>query len=1280
MIKKLQAYRAFCLACVLVLVCVLQYSNTFEHGYVWDDLLVVTGSDKMQEGLSGLQTLLTEDEDGHSMLLQRLVPMLTFAVDIELFGSDPHAAHVMNVLYYSALCVLLFFVLRTIFVGYSIWFSFIVVLLFAVHPLHVEVVANIKSRDEILALLLSMTSFWFALKFVEKKKLGYYIGTLICFVLAFLSKESAFVFALLIPIMLILLQNPPLKLLMSIAIPLVVFINVWLSWRLIFGISFFSLPIWQIIGVYTAPILVVLLFYYIRNGNILFEIKKGINVILSKILDSIQAMGIAEKTQPVELAKQPIKQTVEGRMNRRSVDLYVGYCAFFLLISISLCFFENSYFNWVWLAAGVSGFLVAPDALKKYFWLTAITTLTVFSVGGSFYELQPLVLCLVIYAMLTKQVNYGSYKYVAFAVVVCGFFAVKPINIVATGCIVTVIFYLAIYSTWKWIRWVLVCCLILVVAYVAIVLEASWISFFPIVVCILGGLFFSNRPEMTAKALQASVIWSFLTAIFYGVFAQAEGEVVYVSSWMVNLPSNYSQLLIYLMPIMLPIISHFVLTRKVFQDFVTWFGKHSTQLVSNTDGQAMKADFQAGSRKATILWVTFFVGLFLMLGFGAYLLYIDYEKTYVLLLFFAAIVFAGAKKQFKGYLLVWFTLLFCGFVVYFRINDVMSFATVMVFFALLSKDFVPRLFALVSFALVVISYILLSATGVNLLPLLWGVFVVAFLYAKPRYVQWLILALFSAIMVFISIKKQFTFVQILPMALVYLTYLFINHSFFKKNALTWFVIAASLSSFFLFTKPTFLPNTPPTTAQTWNADSLALSQPTAIDSSQGFILTGLTPDGYVNKANPRGIYRESPVLNNSIHTATNPFEKIATSSIILLKYFKNFFVPTRLLYFYGYNQIPIVNFSNYWVWLSILLHLGLIVFVFRYFKQNKFAVFGVLFYLMTIFLYTHLIIEAPDTMADRYYFTASLGVCIMVVLGLGKLLKIDFLKIEEASTVSNKVRKERKKRVTKKSSFVKTLTVRHFIFGGILCSVMSFYAYLTYERNKVWKDDLTLFETDLPYLQNCARAHYYYATELAEQIGVTVAVDAVKDKIIYHFNKSIEIHEDSYFAYMNLARVYQHLGQQEEAYNLLKKAETVFAEDMYVKLQLGRYFYENEEWETALSYLEVAYPTMPQNEEIYSYYAWSHFNVGNYKEAIQIAKEGIKQLPNAYSLQILLSDIHFDLGEHDQAIRLLKQIIERQSNFMPAYQIIVNRYRYLGDNVKAQQYLQMGQTKGFRIQ
>lgn len=170
----------------------LSYANTIGHDFAWDDVIVITENSRVQKGWGGLKELFinkrlnkTEYQYGY-----RPITLLTFATEVEFFGLNPHVFHVVNVLLYTLLCVVLLIVMTRMFQQHA-YLILAAVVLFAVHPLHTEVVANIKSRDEILAMLFSLLSFYGFLRFMETSQWRWVPVSLGFLILGFLSKESA---------------------------------------------------------------------------------------------------------------------------------------------------------------------------------------------------------------------------------------------------------------------------------------------------------------------------------------------------------------------------------------------------------------------------------------------------------------------------------------------------------------------------------------------------------------------------------------------------------------------------------------------------------------------------------------------------------------------------------------------------------------------------------------------------------------------------------------------------------------------------------------------------------------------------------------------------------------------------------------------------------------------------------------------------------------------------------------------------------------------------------
>ena len=194
----------------------LLYANTLFNGYTQDDSIVITDNMYTTDGISGIPGILSKDTffgffkvEGKSKLVSggryRPLTLVMFAIGYELFGESPFMGHFMNVLWFGLTCLVLYWLLLRLFnfdrnPEYAGMIAFCTSLLFAAHPIHTEVVANIKGRDEIIALLGSLAALLFALKsYQEKKPILNFLAVGIFF-LALFSKENVITFLAIIPI------------------------------------------------------------------------------------------------------------------------------------------------------------------------------------------------------------------------------------------------------------------------------------------------------------------------------------------------------------------------------------------------------------------------------------------------------------------------------------------------------------------------------------------------------------------------------------------------------------------------------------------------------------------------------------------------------------------------------------------------------------------------------------------------------------------------------------------------------------------------------------------------------------------------------------------------------------------------------------------------------------------------------------------------------------------------------------------------------------------------
>ena len=210
---------------ILLLITVLVFANSTLNGYNYDDTLVTQNQSLTSNAsLSSIQRIFSgtyyEDSSGHSFGYRPIV-MLSFAVEHSLFSENPFVSHSINVVLYC-LSAFLFFKLLVKFIGTDkAMVAFLASLIFVVHPVHSEVVASIKNRDEILAFLFVMLSGLMAFKYLEKKSVYLIFFSGLFFLVGMLSKKSIFPLVIVFPIVFLLLKSVSWKDLLIITLTFV---------------------------------------------------------------------------------------------------------------------------------------------------------------------------------------------------------------------------------------------------------------------------------------------------------------------------------------------------------------------------------------------------------------------------------------------------------------------------------------------------------------------------------------------------------------------------------------------------------------------------------------------------------------------------------------------------------------------------------------------------------------------------------------------------------------------------------------------------------------------------------------------------------------------------------------------------------------------------------------------------------------------------------------------------------------------------------------------------
>jgi len=390
------------------------------------------------------------------------------------------------------------------------------------------------------------------------------------------------------------------------------------------------------------------------------------------------------------------------------------------------------------------------------------------------------------------------------------------------------------------------------------------------------------------------------------------------------------------------------------------------------------------------------------------------------------------------------------------------------------------------------------------------------------------------------------------------------------------------------------------------------------------ILGGIVPFWFLERI------RDFSMVENPLYFEDNLWYILGTGMYSLGYYFKILLIPHPLLYYYGYNMIPLVNLGNIWVILSILAYAGILAIAIWKFRQKHVISFAILFYLLTIAMFSNIVKPAPGIIAERFLLAPSLGFVIVLAWLIFILFKA---KPESVINKGNRI------------FFVMVLTVL----------ILIPYSLKTYKRNQSWYSDRSLYNADMRFLDNSVKAHDLMGTsimnrverELSKPVNVAKFLMPEINKSLGHFQRAIEIWPGHTSSWKNMGMIYNNprIGE-----HLMAKGDT--AEFIAFKHKAVRSFRRALEIE-------------PEDGKALFNLGFTYESIGKVDSAMYYYEQCIQYNPTIINPRSRLADLNFMLGNTQKAIDLNKEITRIDPAEAVPYLSFGNYYMIMGDTLKA---------------
>lgn len=416
------------------------------------------------------------------------------------------------------------------------------------------------------------------------------------------------------------------------------------------------------------------------------------------------------------------------------------------------------------------------------------------------------------------------------------------------------------------------------------------------------------------------------------------------------------------------------------------------------------------------------------------------------------------------------------------------------------------------------------------------------------------------------------------------------------------------------------------------------------------IIAQFGPKMYLADAQRTNLFIENPLFGEK-----NIWIRMGTGLVSLLFYVKMLFWPHPLLYYYGFDMIPVVSLGDYRALLSLLLHGGLLFLAIKGWKSKSLWSFAIFWYLVAIAMYSNVLFPVVGIVGERFAFTASLGFVIIITALIFKLFKND----PKNLTIEMDVR-------------LKIITV------VVLIMIPSTVASIN--RNRDWRNLFDLYFGDIKHLSNSAKANIDYAGLLMNSVYQDEnfirhgAVNQFKyQTIVSHFRRAIELYPDNYKTINDLGTVYLFIGKNyDSAVYFLQKAITLDSTKQPAWVNLGMAYYrEKKDYEKAIACYERILRINPNEVKAVFSLANIYNDMGDFDRAVKMNEEVMRKYPKLEMPYINIGNYYMLRQDTASAVNFW----EKAAAIRPSFELCVQlntMYLIKGDKQKADYYYDLG--------
>ncbi|MEO1263767.1 MAG: tetratricopeptide repeat protein [Bacteroidota bacterium] len=323
-------------------------------------------------------------------------------------------------------------------------------------------------------------------------------------------------------------------------------------------------------------------------------------------------------------------------------------------------------------------------------------------------------------------------------------------------------------------------------------------------------------------------------------------------------------------------------------------------------------------------------------------------------------------------------------------------------------------------------------------------------------------------------------------------------------------------------------------------------------------------------------------LDNSLLAANGIGERISSQLLVLGHYLLKTVYPHPLISDYSYSTIPLVQWNDWRVYLSLIAILGLLYIGVKGLIERKVYGFGPLWYFSSVSIFSSIVVTNVSAYNDRFLYVPVLGIIFLLVYGLYYFVK------------SSNENKEPAKLFFK----------NNFIPVAIVSIIAAISIFKIESHLPVWQNHLTLFNHDVNIAPNNARMRKNYGGSFA-RLAVSKQTEDIQlarqyaQQALEQLNYALSIYDRMGTGHIHKGNMHIILGQNEEATKALERALEMAPTNYYAKSSLGNVYYRTGNFDKAIQIIESIPRHLLSASDI-DVLARGYQRIGNDEKAAQV--------------------------------------------------------------------------------